>query len=85
MNAGGGRGERRFGGVCCRHADGREAGCVFVNKGWGFPVMQRLEGIGPRRTVVLLLMMLKRDVRFLRTPASLPLENRSASSNTLAW
>ena len=83
MNAGGRRRERRSGGVCCRHAGGREAGCVFVNK--GFPVPQFHDRNGARRTVVLVLMMWKRDVRFSRAPAFLPLENRSATSSTLAW
>ena len=72
VNAGGGRGERRFGGGCCRHTGGREAGRDFVNEGWGFLVTQTLEGVRPRRKVVLVLMMLKRDLRFPRAPASLP-------------
>ena len=64
VNAGGGRRERRFGGVCCRHAGGREAAWVFVNKIWGFPVLHTLEGIGPRRAIALLLLILERDLRF---------------------
>ena len=73
VDTGGERRDRRFRGVCCRHAGGREAGRVFVNIGWGVPVMQTLEGIGPSRTLRLLLMMLKMDQRFPRAPASLPL------------
>ena len=72
MTAGGGRRERRFDGACCKHAGGRGAGWVFGNKGWGFPVPLTHDGGGHRRTVVLVLMMWKRNLRFLRAPASLP-------------
>ena len=58
---------------CVLQARGWARGCwVLVNKGWVSQLPQTLEGIGPSRTVVLVLMMLERDLRFSRAPTSLP-------------
>ena len=75
-NVGGGRRERRFGGVCAAgtRVGGRLVGTqgwVLVNKGCGFPAPQTLEGIGPRRTVLLLLLMLKRGTSLIRNSTPL--------------